>query len=259
MTEVGNVRGGGSPSPSCSDESASARDRSGRQVTQLVYLREQDCATSTARVIDIRRFDRLAEVVLDRTIFHPISKDQASDIGILASANGTVEVYDTRHTPGGVAHLGPVDGWFQPGEVVRMTIDSERRMLHSLLHSGGHLIMTSVERLLNRATIGGSYFSGRSYVDIAPGTTALPWPRALALTQPCCELLTGATSHKVVVVPGRMVPVSQQAHHRLFPLRLTIPPEARAPSVTPPTTRESRRSQQDQTSVTRRCGGKCPC
>ena len=83
-------------------------------------------------------------IELDRTVFYPLGGGQAGDTGMLLRANGArVPVADTRkgETPERVLHL-PVPGspLPEPGEVVTLELDWERRYRLMRLHTALHLL-----------------------------------------------------------------------------------------------------------------------
>lgn len=83
-------------------------------------------------------------IELDRTVFYPLGGGQAGDTGMLLRANGArVPVADTRkgETPERVLHL-PASGspLPEPGEVVTLELDWERRYRLMRLHTALHLL-----------------------------------------------------------------------------------------------------------------------
>jgi misacylated tRNA(Ala) deacylase len=82
-------------------------------------------------------------VELDRTIFYPMGGGQPGDTGLLTRPNGTsVVISDTRkgEAPDSVVHLldGDPEQWPEPGELVELALDWERRhalmRIHTCLH-----------------------------------------------------------------------------------------------------------------------------
>ena len=104
-------------------------------------------------------------VVLDRTVFHPQGGGQPSDTGIVETIDGSArfEVMLCRAdaATGVVTHGGR---WLvgsetdmPPGTSVRLTVDGEKRLLHSRIHSAGHAIDVAVSKL---AAAGNEYAAG---------------------------------------------------------------------------------------------------
>ncbi|MDQ7844817.1 MAG: alanine--tRNA ligase, partial [Armatimonadota bacterium] len=90
------------------------------------------------------------EVVLDRTPFYAEGGGQVGDTGELVTADGRVEVRDTRRGPGGIiVHLGLVqDGAIRVGQTCRATIDVARRLDIMRNHTATHLLHKALREVL---------------------------------------------------------------------------------------------------------------
>ena len=86
-------------------------------------------------------------VILDRTLFHVQGGGQPSDVGFI----GEARVLKVVRTEMGIVHL--VDREVDKGTVT-IAVDKELRLLHSRLHSAGHLIGASLEGMGWQATKG---------------------------------------------------------------------------------------------------------
>jgi len=88
--------------------------------------------------------------VADRTVFYPASGGQPSDVGTVRTKDGSAEAAVERVTIAcdAVEHLASsIRGSFtQEGDIV-MSVDRDRRMLHSRLHSAGELLCSAVRKL----------------------------------------------------------------------------------------------------------------
>ncbi|PKY03090.1 alanyl-tRNA synthetase [Aspergillus campestris IBT 28561] len=92
------------------------------------------------------------------TIFHPQGGGQPSDTGtmeLLPSRPSTPPTKFTVHTArksnNQVLHLGTFDSssqLFTPGEIILQKIDPAKRLLHSRLHTAGHVLGGAVRQLL---------------------------------------------------------------------------------------------------------------
>lgn len=88
--------------------------------------------------------------VADKTVFYPASGGQPSDIGTVRSKDGLAEAAIERVTITGdvVEHFASsIRGSFVEGSDVAMSVDRQRRMLHSRLHSAGELLCSAVRKL----------------------------------------------------------------------------------------------------------------
>lgn len=91
--------------------------------------------------------DRLA-VILDTTIFYAQGGGQPFDQGIIENAEAKFLVEDVRFLEGVVKHYGKFEsGTFHEGGTVTCIVNSERRALHSRLHSAGHAVDWAVLQL----------------------------------------------------------------------------------------------------------------
>lgn len=94
-------------------------------------------------------------VITAETIFYAQGGGQPSDTGIMTlsspSSSSTFTVTSVRNTPDGqILHLGsfsPSSSPFQPGDSVEQAIDSEKRLLNSRIHTGGHVVGLAVRYL----------------------------------------------------------------------------------------------------------------
>ncbi|OBU09656.1 metal-dependent hydrolase [Morganella psychrotolerans] len=79
-------------------------------------------------------------VILDKTLFHPQGGGQPGDTGTIGDAN----VIQTAFMPEGIIHY--TDAPVPAGEAV-ICVDAQKRLLHSRLHTGGHLLSHVMETL----------------------------------------------------------------------------------------------------------------
>jgi Ser-tRNA(Ala) deacylase AlaX len=93
-------------------------------------------------------------VITAETVFHPQGGGQPSDEGIMETSTSKFQVASVRMdaiTDGQVLHFGRFTSGSQPfqeGEIVEQTIDSEKRLLYSRLHTAGHVLGAAVRHLL---------------------------------------------------------------------------------------------------------------
>ncbi|XP_002964659.2 uncharacterized protein LOC9654974 [Selaginella moellendorffii] len=115
------------------------------QPTKLSYFDNMRQLQATAKVLSITKDSERVAIVSDRTILYPQGGGQPADRGSISSLNGdtTFQVQDTRMKNGVVYHYGvfePSDSTFEAGQEVTLRVESQRRELHSRLHTAGHLI-----------------------------------------------------------------------------------------------------------------------
>jgi misacylated tRNA(Ala) deacylase len=108
--------------------------------TELLFREDAYLRSATARVCAVH--ERGLE--LDRTIFYPLGGGQPGDSGVLVRENGErIAIADTRkgEAPGSVLHI-PAPGMPgpEPGEVLALELDWERRYSLMRLHTALHLL-----------------------------------------------------------------------------------------------------------------------
>ena len=108
--------------------------------TELLFRDDAYLKTATARVLAAGE----RGIELDRTVFYPQGGGQAGDSGTLLRASGEpLAVTDTRKAdaPDRVLHIvAPGSSLPQPGEVVALEIDWQRRYQLMRLHTALHLM-----------------------------------------------------------------------------------------------------------------------
>ncbi|TSC78100.1 MAG: hypothetical protein G01um101433_387 [Parcubacteria group bacterium Gr01-1014_33] len=116
--------------------------------TKLLYLENFSLLECESKVLEILPENEKVTLTLDQTIFYPQGGGQPYDTGIIESANGKFIVEEVRSTDGLVRHIGKLEnGNFTKGEEVKCLVDGARRMLHSRIHSAGHLVDWAIEKL----------------------------------------------------------------------------------------------------------------
>ncbi len=136
--------------------------------TKLLYLENSYLFSSHATLLAFEKMgDDTYAVILDQTIFHPQGGGQPTDTGVINSESFTFKVNMVRFKEGIVYHFGNlVDGNLHTDVKVSLTIDKERRILHSKLHSAGHLIDDTLVSLgLDLIPVKGFHFPQGAYVE----------------------------------------------------------------------------------------------
>ena len=101
-----------------------------------------------ATVLEVNPENGKDVVVLDQTIFYPQGGGQPYDTGFIKSEVAIFRVDEVRFTDGVVKHIGTFEtGTFSKGDRVSISVDRERRRLHSRLHSAGHLVDKAIYEL----------------------------------------------------------------------------------------------------------------
>ena len=81
-------------------------------------------------------------------MFYPQGGGQPYDTGTISSGDIKFVVEEVRYAEGEVLHIGRFEHVrFMEGEQVRCTVDAERRLLNTRLHSAGHVLDMAVNEL----------------------------------------------------------------------------------------------------------------
>ena len=116
--------------------------------TKLLYLKDFSALSCEARVIAVARENEKDAVALDATVFYPQGGGQPYDTGMIESPAGKLIVEEVRFADGAVRHIGRFErGGFSAGDTVQCRVDAQRRMLHSRIHSAGHLLDWAITEL----------------------------------------------------------------------------------------------------------------
>ncbi|KAG9237218.1 ATP binding/alanine-tRNA ligase [Amylocarpus encephaloides] len=137
--------------------------------TKLVYQQDGDIRQLPSKVISINPVSSLpaadqasikdatdedVAIITDETIFYVQGGGQPSDTGTIASENATFEVNSVRHPATGsqILHFGRFNppgstDTIKEGDEIKQTIDSEKRDLHSRLHTAGHVLGLAINHL----------------------------------------------------------------------------------------------------------------
>ncbi|KAF9889043.1 hypothetical protein FE257_008020 [Aspergillus nanangensis] len=140
--------------------------------TYLAFQHDSKLQTVQTKVIAIRPFDSLEEsnrqlfkqaseedyvITTQETIFHPQGGGQPSDVGTMTSDSDSDSLFTVSAVrmdtirDGQVLHLGHfavAASRFHEGETIRQSIDAEKRLLYSRLHTAGHVLGSAVRHLL---------------------------------------------------------------------------------------------------------------
>lgn len=116
--------------------------------TNLLYLENNNLLGSESKVVDIVDDEGKIGLILDKTIFYPQGGGQPYDKGIIENQNGKFIVEEVRFVDGVVKHYGHFEsGIIKPKENVKISVDHDRRLLNSQIHSAGHLVDLVLDNL----------------------------------------------------------------------------------------------------------------
>ncbi|NKZ05278.1 alanine--tRNA ligase-related protein [Actinomadura latina] len=139
--------------------------------TRLLYLDDSRRTEADATIVRVHNDGGDTTVVLNETIFYPQGGGQPTDRGRLSTGRGGLDVRRVAFVNGEVLHIGPAEGELDAGETAHLAVDPAVRREHALLHTGGHLVMTAVDRLVGYHPTKGYHFPNGPYVEF---DSALP-------------------------------------------------------------------------------------
>lgn len=143
-------------------------------MTHLDYLEDMQRLEATARVQSVSTTDDRTDVILDRTIFYPQGGGQPFDRGAMVNRDARFAVEEVRFADGIVHHFGRFEnGSFAEGDDVHLSVDPQRRALHSRVHSAGHIVDMAVLALgLGWKPGKGYHFPDGPYVEYSGAAAA---------------------------------------------------------------------------------------
>ncbi len=139
--------------------------------TELLYHR--DSSLNEAEVLVLATgMDELGPFFIpDRTIFYFGGGGQPADSGFVRDPEGNmVPILKAIPAPGGIAHyLASPHFAPGPGVALRMSIDPARRLLHSRIHTAGHLVGSMIFEQLRwkLVPLKGYHYPDSPYVEFS--------------------------------------------------------------------------------------------
>lgn len=138
-------------------------------MTTLDYLNDTYLFKSEATLLEIKDHELGTALILDKTIFYPQGGGQPSDTGSIMSGKETFTVKQVRlDKDGTVWHFGDFkETSFSCGDKVTLEVNEKQRIIHSQLHSAGHLIDCAITemQLDPLKPIKGYHFLNGPYVE----------------------------------------------------------------------------------------------
>lgn len=121
---------------------------------------------ATAIVEAVRQDEKGWFVVLSNTLFYPQGGGQPSDVGHLKIDDLVIFVQTVRMVDKEIRHY--IERGYPEiiGKSATLHLDEKKRVLHSKLHTSGHLISNIVESIYPAyRAVKGHHFPGESYVE----------------------------------------------------------------------------------------------
>jgi len=116
--------------------------------TKLLYMEDMQVLTCPAIIQEVKEAQGKHILILDQTVFYPQGGGQPYDTGIISNQSSSLKVEEVRFIDGQVHHIGLLEhGKFQDGSAIQCAVDKNRRILHTRLHSAGHIVDMGLKRL----------------------------------------------------------------------------------------------------------------
>ena len=120
--------------------------------TLLLYMQDFDVETCEATVLSVTLSeDGRSDILLDQTCFYARGGGQDWDMGVIRKGkdDALYTVEEVRlDEDGQVHHIGKItEGSFYANDKVVCTVDHERRVINTRLHSAAHVIGMAIAKL----------------------------------------------------------------------------------------------------------------
>lgn len=136
--------------------------------TQRHYLKDTYQFSHPAQVSSTQSDVLGHYILLDQTIFYPQGGGQPSDQGNIIAENIVIPIHQVKCVDNEIRHYTNQDYSHLVGKNVECSIFKEIRLLHSQLHTAGHLVSNIVENLYSNWTAQkGHHFPKECYVEFS--------------------------------------------------------------------------------------------
>ena len=106
------------------------------------------------------------EVMLDNTYFYPTGGGQPCDLGTISKEGASHKVSDVKKAENdGVVHVLDGTPSFAVGDLVKCTLDWERRYAHMRYHTALHVIDAIVHQQYKGNITGGQIYTNKARLD----------------------------------------------------------------------------------------------
>ncbi len=118
-------------------------------MTELLYINDFDVETCVANVVSVSETDDgRFDIILDQTCFYPRGGGQDWDRGTITKDGiDETNIEEVHLDQDGVVHHICSSTKLSDGDEVSCTVDPERRLINTRLHSAGHVIDMAIYKL----------------------------------------------------------------------------------------------------------------
>ena len=134
--------------------------------TERQYLEDTYQFSCPAKIQATHQDSEGSYMLLDKTIFYPQGGGQPSDQGTIIAGGLIIPIQKVKHVENEIKHYTDRSYSHLVGQNVECAISKETRLLHSKLHTAGHLISHIVEKLHpNWSAQKGHHFPKECYIE----------------------------------------------------------------------------------------------
>ena len=135
-------------------------------MTEKLFYKNAYLWEAWATVLEAEKSGKNVRVLLDRTVFYPEGGGQPSDRGVIAGEGFRILV-EKVHGKEEIWHEGKLEGRLpDPGEPVRLILDSEWRYENMRQHTGQHILSAVFKELYDANTTGFQIFEAYNKIEI---------------------------------------------------------------------------------------------
>lgn len=144
----------------------------GGNMTDIIYMKSiESCYERefTSKVVRVNEEEEWIE--LERTLFYPEGGGQPSDFGSIKWEGGSSLVVHVKKK-NRIMHF--IEGDLPAvGDVIKGTLDWERRYSHMKMHTAQHLLSSVIWERYRASTVGNQIHSDRSHIDFHPASFSM--------------------------------------------------------------------------------------
>ncbi len=172
--------------------------------TRLLYMENMWQTAGEATVEAVIPLENKTVVILDQTVFYAQGGGQPFDQGVIEGKSGVFRVEEVRFAEGFVKHSGHFEsGTFEAGEKVQLTVNPDRRNLHSRLHSAGHVIDMALKRLgISWKAFKGYHFPEGPYTEYIGTLTGNAEELRAKIEATCNEVIADKIHTQIEFLPA---------------------------------------------------------
>ena len=115
--------------------------------TKRQYIKDTYKFSGSAQICAVESDAQGHYILLNQTIFYPQGGGQPSDQGTMVTGERVIPIHQVKCIDNEIRHYTDQAYNHLIGQKVECFISTETRLLHSRLHTAGHLISTVIEKL----------------------------------------------------------------------------------------------------------------